>query len=142
MKAAGTEPRPAHRWPGPSRPSPARAQRGLTLFGLLFWALFVGFFGYLAIRVFPTLNEYFTIHRIVDKIASGNPATVAEARAQFERQKDVEYSISAIGGKDLDITKENDQVVIRFAYNKEVPIYGNVFVLIKYEGQSRPAQTR
>jgi hypothetical protein len=37
---------------------------------------------------------------------------VAEVRAAFERQKDIEYSISSISGKDLDITKENEKVVI------------------------------
>ena len=44
-----------------------------------------------------------------------------------------------ISGKDLAITKENDRVVIGFAYNKEVPIAGPVFLLIKYEGRSQVA---
>ena len=113
------------------------AQRGISLFGLLFWALLIGFLGYLMVRILPTLNEYFTIQRTVDKVAAASPATVAEARAAFERQRDIEYSISAITAKDLDITKENDRVVIRFAYNKEIPIYGPVYVLMKYEGRSK-----
>jgi hypothetical protein len=49
----------------------------------------------------------------------------------------VEYSISSIGGKDLQITKENDKVVIRFAYDKEVPLFEPVFLLIKYSGEGR-----
>ena len=112
-------------------------QRGLTLFGLMFWAVLIGFVGYLAVRILPTLNEFFTIQRAVDKIAASSPATVVEARAAFDRQRDVEYSISAISGRDLQVTKENDRVVIRFAYNKEVPVAGPVYVLIKYEGRSR-----
>lgn len=122
---------------GAHRPGARRRQRGLTLFGLLFWAILIGFFGYVAVRTLPTLNEYFTIQRTVEKIASASPATVAEARLAFDRQKDIEYSIESISGKDLEITKENDRVVIRFAYNKEVPLYGPVYVLIKYEGRSR-----
>ena len=62
---------------------------------------------------------------------------MAEARQAFDRQRDLEYSISAITSKDLQVTKENDKVVIAFAYNKEVPIYGPVFILIKYEGRSK-----
>jgi hypothetical protein len=119
----------------------ARVQRGITLFGLLFWAIVVGFFGYLLVRTLPTVNEYMTILRAVTKIAATNPSTVAEARQAFDRQKDIEYSISSISGKDLTITKENDKVVITFAYDKEVPIAGPVFLLIKYEGRSQ-AQTR
>lgn len=112
-------------------------QRGVTLFGLMFWALIIGFIAYLAIRVFPTLNEYFTIQAAVEKIARAQPATVAEARQAFDKQKDIEYSISSISGKDLIVTKEDDKVVIGYAYDKFIPIYGAVYILIKYEGRSR-----
>jgi len=111
------------------------------MFGLLFWAIVIGFFGYLLVRALPTVNEYMTIQRAVTKIAASNPATVAEARQAFDRQKDIEYSISSITSKDLAITKENDRVVISFAYDKEVPIAGPVYLLIKYEGRSQ-VQTR
>ena len=47
-----------------------RSQRGVTLFGLLFWAIVVGFVALVGMRVLPTLNEYFTIQRAVNKIAS------------------------------------------------------------------------
>jgi len=117
--------------------SARRAQRGITLFGLLFWAIVIGFFGYLLVRTLPTVNEYMTIQRAVTKIAASSPATVAEARQAFDRQKDIEYSISSITSKDLAITKENDRVVISFAYDKEVPIAGPVYLLIKYEGRSQ-----
>ncbi len=117
--------------------SPRSRQRGLTLFGLMFWALVIGFLAYVLVRVLPTINEYATIQRAVEKIAATQPATVAEARQAFDRQRDLEYSISAITSKDLQVTKENDKVVIAFAYNKEVLIYGPVFILIKYEGRSK-----
>ena len=116
---------------------PRANQRGVTLFGLLFWAALVGFTAYVLVRVLPTVNEYATVQRAVERIAATQPATVAEARAAFERQKEVEYSISAIAGKDLIITKENDKVVIAFKYDKEVPIYGPVYILLKYEGRSK-----
>jgi Domain of unknown function (DUF4845) len=117
--------------------SPRSQQRGLTLFGLMFWALVIGFLAYVLVRVLPTINEFATIQRAVEKIAATQPATVAEARQAFDKQRDLEYSISAITAKDLVVTKENDKVVIAFAYNKEILIYGPVFILIKYEGRSK-----
>ena len=120
-----------------TRSKARRAQRGLTMFGLMFWGMLIGFTGYVLVRTLPTLNEYFTIQRAVDKVAAAAPATVVEARTAFDKQRDVEYTIDSISGKDLEITKENDKVVIKFAYNKEVPIWGAVFVLIKYQGRSR-----
>ncbi len=120
----------------PQTASSRRRQRGISMFGLMFWAILIGFFAYIAVVTFPTVNEYATIKRTVEKIASENPATVAEARAAFDRQKSIEYSISAISGRDLEITKENDRVVIAFAYDKEVALFGPVYLLLKYEGRS------
>lgn len=112
-------------------------QRGITLLGLLFWAILAAFVALIAVRVFPTLNEYATIRRAVDKIAKENPTSVAQVRNAFEKQKEVEYSIASIGGKDLEVTKENDRLVIRFAYDKEIELFSPVFLLIKYRGESR-----
>ena len=112
-------------------------QRGITLLGLLFWGILVAMVALVVIRVLPTINEFTTIQRAVKKIAQDQPVTVAEARNAFDRQKNIEYSISSIGGQDLQITKENDKIVIRFAYDKEVPLFEPVFLLIKYSGEGR-----
>lgn len=114
-----------------------RRQRGITLFGLLFWAIVVGFIALIGMRVLPTLNEYFTIQKAVNKVAVEGGSTVPEIRAAFDKQKEIEYSITSISGKDLDITKEDDKVVVRFAYDKEIELFSPVYILIKYEGRSR-----
>jgi len=119
------------------RQSAGRGQRGVTLFGLLFWAIVVGFVALIVMKVLPTMNEYFTIQKAVNKIAQEGATTVPEIRAAFERTKDIEYSITSISGKDLKITKENDKVVISFAYDKEIELMSPVFLLIKYEGRSK-----
>jgi hypothetical protein len=112
-------------------------QRGISLLGLLFWAVLIGIVAVVALRVLPTVNEYLTIQRAVNKIAASGATTVPELRVAFDRQKDIEYSISSISGKDLAITKENDRVVVAFAYEKQVELAGPVFLLIKYEGRSK-----
>jgi hypothetical protein len=114
-----------------------RRQRGVTLFGLLFWAILIGMVALVVMRVLPTMNEYFTIQRTVNKIAKEGGTTVPEIRAAFERQKDIEYSITSITSKDLSITKENDKVVVSFAYDKEIELAAPVYLLIKYEGRSK-----
>jgi len=118
----------------------ASRQRGVTLFGLMFWAVVLGFAALIGMRVLPAVNEYFTVKRAVNKIAAegnaGGTPTVPEIRAAFEKQKDIEYSITTISAKDLIITKENDRVVVAFAYDKEVELVKPVFLLIKFEGRS------
>ena len=112
-------------------------QRGVTLIGLVLWAIIIGAIALVGLKVFPTVNEYWTILRAVNKIAGENPATVQEVRSAFEKQKEIEYSISSIEGKDLAVTKENEQLVIRFAYDKEVELVSPVFLLIKYRGEGK-----
>jgi len=112
-------------------------QSGITLLGLLFWAVLLSFVGLVALRTVPTVMEYYTIQHAINKIAQGNPATVPAARQEFERIKSVEYAIQSISATDLVITKEDEKVRISFAYEKQVDLFGPVALLIKYEGHSR-----
>jgi len=116
--------------------SPA-PRRGITLIGLLAWAILVGFAGYLLVRVVPTVTEFYTIQGAVDRIAAGPANTVAEIRGAFDKQRQIDGTITSVLGKELDITKQNDRVVISFAYEKEIELVGPVFLLIKYAGRSK-----
>jgi len=111
------------------------AQRGVTLFGLLFWGVFLAFTAVVGAKVFPTLLEFWDTKKAINKIAKENPPTVTAARSSFERIKAVEYSIK-LSGNDLEITKDNDKVRISFAYERTIELGGPVYLLIKYEGQS------
>jgi len=122
----------------PASPSFPRQQRGITLFGLLFWGVIVAVTAVVGMKVFPTVLEYYTVQRVVDRIAAGNPATVPAVRQEFERATTVEYSIQSIKASDLVVSKDgNDKVVIEFAWDKEVDLFGPVYLLIKYRGKSR-----
>lgn len=115
----------------------SRRQSGISLIGLLFWAVIIGFFALVLIKTFPSVNEYLTIQRAVTQIAHSGATTVPEIRTAFEKQKEIEYSIKSIKGSDLEITKDNDKIVIGFRYDNEVQLYGPVSLLIHYEGQSK-----
>jgi hypothetical protein len=115
----------------------SKSQRGLSLIGLMFWAILIGATALVVMKTLPSINEYFTIKRAIEKISSSGATTVPEIRAAFEKQKEVEYSIKSLTGKDLEVTKEGDRVVIKFAYNAEIELVAPVFLLIKYEGRSR-----
>ena len=112
-------------------------QRGISFIGLLLAAIVIGFIGLIGLRVLPTVTEYSAISRTVDKLAASGIGSVPEIRNAFDRQKSVEYGITSISGKDLTITKQNDRVVIGFAYDKEIELVSPVWLLIKYEGRSK-----
>ena len=111
-------------------------QGGISLVGLLFWGVVVAFTGVVAAKTFPTVLEYYTIKRVVNRIVGDNPSTVPAVRAEFDRAKEVEYSIVSISSADLVITKDNDKLKIGFAYDKTIDLAGPVYLLIKYDGHS------
>jgi hypothetical protein len=112
-------------------------QRGVTLLGLLFWSVVVGSIALVLIRVVPAVNEYRTLLSMVNRLTREGGSTVPEIHAAFNRYKVIEYGIESVAAGDLDISKENDQVVIRFAYDKQIELAGPVYLLIKFKGQSR-----
>jgi len=97
----------------------------------------LGFAGYLLVRVVPTVTEFYTIKGVVDRIAASPANTVAEIRGAFDKQRQIDPTITSLAAKELDITKQNDRVVISFAYEKEIELLGPVFLLIKYAGRSK-----
>jgi hypothetical protein len=117
-----------------------RRQRGLSIIGLIFIGLIV--VGLLAIgfRIVPSVIEYIAIERAVQKIKSEG-RTVPEIRAAFGRHATID-DITSINEADLDITKEGDQVVISYAYQKKIPILDNVSIVIDYAGTTRDRQQR
>jgi hypothetical protein len=118
--------------------SSLRSQRGLTLFGLLFWGAVIAVTAVVGMKVFPTVLEYYTVQRVVDRIAAGNPSTVPQVRQEFDKATAVEYSIQSIKSSELVVTKDaNNKVVIEFAWDKEIDLFGPVYLLIKYHGKSR-----
>lgn len=122
----------------PTPSSSARAQRGLSLIGLLFWGGIIAVTAVVAMKVFPTVLEYYTVRSVVHRIAAGNPPTVPAVRQEFDRVRQVEYSIQSINGSDLTVTKDgNDRVVIEFGWDKEIDLFGPVYLVIKYRGSSR-----
>ncbi len=111
------------------------SQRGMSFFGLLLLGVLLALVGIVGARVVPTATEYMAIQKAVGKAAAeGN--TVAAVRAAFDRSASVDY-ISSIAGRDLEVTKMDDQVVVSFAYDKEIPLFGPAYLVIKYRGSSR-----
>lgn len=107
-------------------------QRGISLIGLLFVGVVLAFVGVIGAQVVPTLIEYQAILKAAKK-AANESSTVAEVRASFDRSQNIE-DFKAIMGKDLEVTKNGDKIVVSFAYNKEIHLVGPAYLVLKYEG--------
>jgi Tfp pilus assembly major pilin PilA len=112
-------------------------QSGMSFIGLLFVVGVLACLGVLGAQAFPTVVEYQAILKAVQKSSAGN--TVPEVRQIFERAAAID-DIKSISGKDLEVSKNGDKVVVKFAYNKEIHMFGPAFLLLKYVGESKPTR--
>ncbi len=67
--------------------------------------------------------------------------TAADVRRAFDRRATID-DITVITPADLEITKDGSDFVIAFAYQKKVPLFANVSVLIDFAGTSKPGSTK
>ncbi len=89
-------------------------------------------------KVGPAYMEYGTIKKDVSSIIQSGEArtgSVSDIRKAFDRRAQVD-DITAITSQDLDISKDGNDVVIGFSYQKKVPLFSNVSLLIEFSGSS------
>ncbi|MBK8073487.1 MAG: DUF4845 domain-containing protein [Ramlibacter sp.] len=110
------------------------AQRGISFLGLIFVGGVLACAGVVGAQVFPTVMEYQAIMKAAAKAREGT--TVPEVRAIFDKQQAIE-DFKAVMGRDLDVQKVGDKVVVSFAYTKEIHLAGPAYLLLKYAGQTK-----
>ncbi len=108
-------------------------QRGLSFFGLVF-------IGVIAVAVFaiggqsvPIYLEYISAKKAIEKAKV--ESTVPGVRAAFDRAAAID-DIRAIQGKDLEVTKRGDKVVVSFKYAREIPLAGPAYLVYRFEAQT------
>ena len=115
-----------------------RHQRGVSLSGLLIVSFILVVVGIGGMKVIPAVIEYYTIQKNIKAITTGgqlNNATVSDVRKAFDNRANID-NISEITGADLDISKEGNDVVIKFSYAKKIPLAGPVSLYIDFSGSS------
>ncbi len=110
-------------------------QRGISIVGLIFLVVILGFVTIVVLRVVPTFVEYRAIQSAIKK-AKASANTVIEMQKAFDRSATID-DITTLTGKDLDFTKIDDDLVISYAYTKKIPLFGPVSLTIDYAGSSR-----
>ncbi len=112
-------------------------QRGMSFLLLIFIVAVLGGLGLIGMQAMPSFLEYQAVIKAVN--AAKSETTVAAVRNSFDRRAQVD-NITSISGKDLEVTKKGDETVVAFSYQKEFHLVGPGYLLLKYEGQSRPGR--
>ncbi len=115
-----------------------KSQSGLSLVGVLLVGSIAAAVVLLGLRLVPVVSEYFGIKRALASVAgAANPqtATVSELRNAFTKRAIVD-DISSITASDVDITKENERIVMSVDYSRKVPLFSNVSLMIEFSASS------
>ncbi len=110
-------------------------QLGLSLGGLIFGSVVLIFVILLGLKVGPKYMEYFTIKEAITAIANSGETSPGEIRKSFDLRQAID-DMPSIKPSDLVISRDSGQVVISFAYRKEIPLFANVGLYIDFQGSS------
>eukprot|EP01114_Cavostelium_apophysatum_P002555 TRINITY_DN12275_c0_g2_i1.p2 TRINITY_DN12275_c0_g2~~TRINITY_DN12275_c0_g2_i1.p2 ORF type:complete len:134 (+),score=28.05 TRINITY_DN12275_c0_g2_i1:427-828(+) len=112
-------------------------QSGISLTGLILVLAVLGVAAVFALKLVPTYTEYSAIKEAIvrAKEAGGTPR---EIQVAFDKNAGIN-NVTALRGRDLTITRDDGEVQVSFAYEKRVPLVGNVSLLIDYAGTTDPS---
>jgi Domain of unknown function (DUF4845) len=119
-------------------------QQGLGFAGVIFLLIAVVFVAIIGMKLVPAYIEYFTIKKAVTGMTQSGElrgASVADVRKAFDRRANID-DITAITPQDLEVTKDGNDIVIAFAYEKRIKLFYNISVLIDFAGSSQPVSTK
>jgi hypothetical protein len=108
------------------------AERGISLSGLILVLVVLGLVAVTAMKVLPSYGEYRSIKDAIVK-AKASGGSVGEMKQSFQKAAEVQ-GISSVRVADLVFTNDNGEQNISFAYEKRVPLAGNVSLVIDYAG--------
>ena len=112
-------------------------EAGVSLSGLIVVLVLLGAVAVVAMKVFPAWAEYRSIkNAIVQAKAAGG--STREMQQAFERNAEIN-NITVISSRDLVITRENGQSEVSFAYEKRIPLAGNVSLLLDFAATTDPS---
>ncbi len=112
-------------------------QAGISLTGLILVLAVLGVIAVFALKLLPTWFEYSAVKEAIvrAKEAGGTPR---EIQVAFDKNAGMN-NVTAINGRDLTITRDDGEVQVSFAYEKRVPLVGNVSLVIDYAGTTDPS---
>jgi hypothetical protein len=111
-------------------------QRGVAISGLLFWGVMIAVVAMLGIKVAPDYLVFWKIQKSVKSVAAQSASlTVPEIRKAYGKFAEVEH-VQEVQPADLDISKDGNEIVIAFSYEKRIPLFANVSLIIDFSGSS------
>jgi hypothetical protein len=113
-------------------------QSGLTIIGFIFVAAIVLSLVMIGFRVLPSYIEYFSVEKTLRQtlLNARDNATLAQLRSDFDLKASADY-IDSVRGRDLELTREGNELVLTASWTNTLHLVGNVSLLLEFEASAR-----
>ena len=104
-----------------------RKQRGISLWGAIFWMALIGVVGVSAAKLMPAYIDYFAVKKILAAMEKNGETkgTVVAIRDAFDRRNTID-GVRGLNGRDLEISKAGGETVITAAWSQKVSLVHNL----------------
>lgn len=112
-----------------------KRQRGVSFGGFIMVAFLLVFVAIFSMKLIPAYMENGKIQRSLEAIVKDPAmlnAPVAEIRDSFYKRASTMDNVTAVSSSDLVISKENNRLSLSAAYKVQIPVAGNVSLLIEF----------
>jgi hypothetical protein len=116
-----------------------RREQGVTLTGVMMFAVILIFALLLSFKIGPAYFEYLTIKKQLQALAA-DPVSRGTNRKEFNAAftaRQTMENITAIGAGDITITREGNEVMLSSEYSKKVRLFGNLSACMDFEPTSK-----
>jgi hypothetical protein len=114
-----------------------KQQAGMTLLGMLLVCASLGLVAYVAMKVVPAYQQFYTVKMVMAGLNKEPLASMSKSEifGAFERRADVAY-VTAVKSSDLIIDKDSAGVTVATAkYQVVEPLFGNLSILLDFSTQ-------
>ena len=112
----------------------ARQQAGITTLGAIILVVFIGMFGFAAIRLTPVYLNYMKVVGVIDGVHAefdGQKATRQIIRSSLSRRFDVD-SVGVITYRDVKVTAVDGGLEVNAEYDDTAPFIYNVSFTVHF----------
>ncbi len=113
-------------------------QKGLSLISTIIVVGILAFCVFIGLRAAPVYGEFYAIKKIMKQVATAH--TASSSRDEIRKA----VALAMMGGyaanfspNDIEISKDNGQLLLYTEYERVIPLFGNVSLLFKFDATSR-----
>lgn len=115
-------------------------QQGIGLFGMFFVAMGLVFIAIGVMKLVPAYVEYMAINKVFSAMVADpelKDARPSQIRESYTRRSGID-NITSVKADDIDISRDNGQLVLSAQYHVEKPLFDNIGIYIDFAPSTAP----